>query len=260
MPEGVTPEMLTDWEGMCSAIANHEPLWNPGTKTGYHFWTFGWIVGEIIRRVDGRPIKQFVQEELCQPLGIEDFYLGIPDEVEDRVAPLKQDPRPVDMSSEPSSLLLRVTPPQVTCAEAVNRPDVRRASIPGCGGIMNARAIARHYAMLAGSGVLDGTRIFSEERVNVMRALQTNAPDEVYEASESKSLGYFLGGDIDHDWSRAMGSSGKEFGHPGMGGSIGFADPERRLSFGLTKNLMKSDFKTAYVIAEAIRDYIDYSS
>jgi CubicO group peptidase (beta-lactamase class C family) len=257
MPRGVTPEMMTDWEGMCSAIAKQEPLWKPGLKTGYHFWTFGWIVGEIIRRVDGRPIAQFVQEELCQPLGIEDFYLGIPDAVEDRVAPLKQEPRPVDMSSEPSSLILRVTPPQVTTAETVNRPDIRRASIPGCGGIMNARAIARHYAMLAGDGVLDDTRILSEGRVEVIRALQTDAPDEVYGSPESKSLGYFLGGDANHDWSKAMGSSGKEFGHPGVGGSLGFADPSRRLAFGLAKNLMKSDFETAYLVAESIREHVN---
>jgi CubicO group peptidase (beta-lactamase class C family) len=257
MPKGVTPEMMTDWEAMCSAIAKHEPLWKPGTKTGYHFWTFGWIVGEIIRRVDGRAIAQFVQEELCQPLGIGDFYLGIPDAVEDRVATLIQEPMPTDVETEPNDLLLRVEPPQVTSAEVVNRFDVRRASIPGCGGIMNARSIARHYAMLAGYGVLDGTRILSEERVNMIRALQTDAPDEVYGVQIPKSLGYFLGGDVNQKWSRAMGSSGEEFGHPGAGGSLGFADPARRLGFGLAKNLMKGNDTTAFVVAEAIREHLN---
>lgn len=259
MPDGVTPEMMTDWDKMCSAISQHEPLWTPGTRTGYHFWTFGWLVGEIIRRVDGRSIAQFAQDELCWPLGIRDFYLGIPDIVEDRVAPLRREPRSSDMSPEPSDLLLRVAPPQITTADTLNRSDVRRASIPGAGGIMNARAIARLYAMLAGFGVLDGTRILSRERVYVMRALQTYAPDEVYGVSEPKSLGYFLGGDTNHDWSRAMGGSGEEFGHPGMGGSLGFADPGRKLGFGLAKNLMKADFETACVVSEAIREYLNDS-
>ena len=89
MPAGVTPEMMTDWDAMCAAIVAHEPLWEPGTKTGYHAWTFGWLIGEIIRRVDGRPVAQFAREELCRPLGIEDFYLGIPDAVESRVALLR---------------------------------------------------------------------------------------------------------------------------------------------------------------------------
>jgi CubicO group peptidase (beta-lactamase class C family) len=91
MPDGVTPELMTDWDAMCAAIAGHAPLWSPGSKPGYHAWTFGWIIGEIIRRVDGRPVAQFAQEELCRPLGITDFYLGIPDAVEARVAPLRQD-------------------------------------------------------------------------------------------------------------------------------------------------------------------------
>ncbi|HMQ56035.1 MAG TPA: serine hydrolase domain-containing protein, partial [Anaerolineae bacterium] len=82
MPEGVTPDMMTDWTAMCMAIAGHAPLWKPGSKVAYHAWTFGWLIGEIIRRVDGRSIAQFAREELCRPLGIEDFYLGIPAEVE----------------------------------------------------------------------------------------------------------------------------------------------------------------------------------
>ena len=107
MPEGVTPEMMTDWDAMCAAIASHKPLWKPGTTVCYHAWTFGWIIGELVRRIDGRPIAQFAREELCQPLGIEDFYLGIPDAVEGRVAPLKEAPS----EPETNELALRVMPP-----------------------------------------------------------------------------------------------------------------------------------------------------
>ena len=204
MPAGVTPEMMTDWDAMCAAIAAHEPLWEPGMKTGYHAWTFGWLIGEIIRRVDGRPVAQFAREELCQPLGIEDFYLGIPDAVEGRVALLRQITPAVEAEIEPSELLQRAIPPQVSSAEVVNRPDVRRASIPGGGGIMSARAIARHYAMLAGYGTLDGTRLLSAERIDAIRSLQTDACDEVLGGPIRKGLGYFLGGEEDQGGSTCL--------------------------------------------------------
>lgn len=257
MPDDVTPEMMTNWDAMCAAIAALPPLWEPGTKTGYHAWTFGWINGEIIRRVDGRPIAQFAREELCAPLGIEDFYLGIPDAVEPRVATLRQaDDHVRDFASLPD-LAARAMPPNVTTAAVVNRPDFRRASIPGGGGIMNARAIARHYAMLAGHGELDGVRILSPERIDIIRALQTDANDELFGTSERKGLGYFLGGPVNEGGSATAGPNGGAFGHGGNGGSYGFADPERRLAFGLTKNLMRSGAITqetaAFQVAEAIR-------
>lgn len=257
MPDGVTPEMMTDWDAMCAAIAGHEPLWEPGTKTGYHAWTFGWLLGETVRRVDGRPIAQFAQEELCQPLGITGFYLGIPDAVESRVARLRQEAPHLEGALNISGLGRRVMPPQVTTAAVINRPDIRRASIPGGGGIMSARAIARHYAMLAGHGALDGVRILSPERIDTIRALQTDARDEVFEGPARKGLGYFLGGATDKAGDVSMGRSGREFGHGGNGGSLGFADPERKLAFGLTKTLMKAGAEpqqsAAYRVAETIR-------
>jgi CubicO group peptidase (beta-lactamase class C family) len=262
MPEGVTPEMMADWEVMCAAIAAHAPLWAPGAQVGYHAWTFGWLLGEIVRRVDGRPIAQFAREELCRPLGIEDFYLGIPDAVEGRVAPLRQDAQHLALSAQFGDLARRAMPPQVTSAEAVNRPDVRRACIPGGGGIMNARAIARHYAMLAGHGMLDSVRILSAERVELIRAPQTEGWDDVVLNMKHRwGLGYVLGGDPAQGGMIAMGRSGGEFGHPGNGGSLGFADPARRMGFGLTKNLMTAGTDptkaTAYLVAEAIRRHLD---
>jgi CubicO group peptidase (beta-lactamase class C family) len=108
--------------------------------------------------------------------------------------------------------------------------------------------------MLAGYGELNGTRILSRERVDMIRALQTDATDEVYGVSFRKGLGYLLGGDVNQGWSIAMGETGEEFGHPGAGGSLGFADPNRNLGFGLTKNLMKVGDKTACIIADAVRE------
>lgn len=183
-------------------------------------------------------------------------YLGIPDAVAWRVAPL------TEAASEPDTneLALRVMPPQVTSAAVVNRPDFRRASIPGGGGIMNARAIARHYAMLAQEGVLDGVRFLSAEQCSLIRALQTDAPDARSGARRRRGLGYALGGEPEHGGDSAMGHGGREFGHAGNGGSLGFADPVRKLSFGLTKNRMRWPEPTeepAYLVAETIRAYLE---
>jgi CubicO group peptidase (beta-lactamase class C family) len=257
MPDGGTPEMMTDWDAMCGAIAAHAPLWPPGTQTGYHAWTFGWILGELVRRVDGRPIAAFAHDELCAPLGIADFYLGIPDEVEPRVAPLRQDERHFRGSQGASGLAALIVPAHLATAAVVNRPDVRRASIPGGGGIMNARAIARLYAMLAGHGQLDGVRILSAERIDIMRGLQTNAHDQYLQAPIRKGLGFFLGGPEEDGGSTTTGPNRRAFGHPGNGGSMGFADPELGLAFGLTKNLMRGGLAThetvAFQAAETIR-------
>ena len=125
---------------------------------------------------------------------------------------------------------------------------------------MNARAIARHYAMLAGGGQLDGVRVLSAERIDTIRALQTDAYDEVAGRPARRALGYVLGGAEEEGGAIAMGRSGREFGHPGLGGSLGFADPERGLAFGLTKNLLKAGGETteaaAYLAAELIREGI----
>ncbi len=263
MPECVTPEMMADWEAMCGAIAALQPLWAPGTRVAYHAWTFGWIVGEIVRRVDGRPLAQFAREELCAPLHITSFYLGIPDSAEERIAPLREESAAAAASMAAETLARRVMPPSVTTAEVMNRPDLRRASIPGGGGIMNARAIARHYAMLACHGTLDGAQLLSADRVDLIRAMQTDAIDMVFGGRARRALGYHLGGSARRGADVAMGRRGGEFGHGGKGGSLGFADPERRLGFGLTTNLMKYDAdprrSAAYLVAERIRGYLDAS-
>ena len=238
MPDDITPEKMCDWDWMCKQLAAAAPVWEPGTKTGYHAYTFGWINGEILRRVDGRPIAKFVQDEICKPLGIKDIYMGIPDDVEGRVATLRNaPPDPNAPVQPPDSLMRRAIPPIVgTTGDVFNRPDVRRASIPGAGGIVSARALARHYAMLAGLGTLGGVKVLNRERVEMARTKQTEDRDEVIGLPIPKAMGYFLGGG---GMGAAMGPSSRTFGHPGAGGSIGFADPEHRLAVGFTKNLMK---------------------
>src|SRR5262249_30235725 len=77
IPESLTPDNMSDWERVCRAVADLTPLWEPGTKIGYHAVTYGWILGEVARRADGRPFGQIVQEEICRPLGIDSLFVGI---------------------------------------------------------------------------------------------------------------------------------------------------------------------------------------
>ena len=249
MPDGVTPESMSDWDGMCEAIAALEPLWEPGARTGYHAYTFGWILGEVIRRADGRPINQFVQEEICGPLGLDGIHLGVDDATEPRVATLVDGPRPADApAAPPDALITRAIPPAVgILAEAYNNPVVRRAALPAHGGLMNARSLARMYAALANGGELDGVRILPADRVRTATRLQTDDLDLAIQQPVRKALGYFQSGAIS-----AMGPRTTAFGHPGAGGAIGFADPEHEFAFALTKSSLVAGAQPGTSAAEVI--------
>jgi CubicO group peptidase (beta-lactamase class C family) len=266
MPEMTSPLIMCDWDAMCAAIADLEPLWDPGTKTGYHALTFGWILGEVLRRVDGRPIAQFVQEEICRPLGMDDIYIGITDAVEHRVAPPIIPPPPPDAPPWPPGLLfLKAIPPSILALPPDVLRAVNRASIPASHGFMTARALARHYAALAQGGELDGVRLVTRERITIATELQTEAFDEVlhqipYPRPIRKALGFWLGGARTpaHTYWGAMGLKATSFGHPGMGGMIAFADPEQRFSFAFLKNFWTPMGAAlpdpAYVVAQTVRN------
>ena len=147
-PVGYTPEWLPDWDRMCRGIADLEPMFPLGERTAYHSLNYGYINGEILRRVDGRTIAQFLQEEICKPLGIDGAYLGVPDSELKRVAVL------TDAPPAPAEYDARMVgePAGSRVAEVFNRREVQQASIPGSGGLFSARGLARHYAMLAQLG------------------------------------------------------------------------------------------------------------
>lgn len=236
MPPGGRPSDMCDWDGVCYAIADLTPLWEPGTATGYHGLTYGFILGEVARRVDGRAIARIVQEEICLPLGITSLYFGIPDAAEPRVAPLEND-RSVDEAPAPppEALFERSMPGLFSANVTFNLPEIRRASIPAGGGIMNARALARHYAALVGDGA-DGMRLLTPERVRIATTLQTEASDLVTGVAGRKALGYALGGPLS-----PYGERITAFGHGGYGGATGFADPDYRFAFALAKNRLAID-------------------
>jgi CubicO group peptidase (beta-lactamase class C family) len=249
MPLGVTPELMCDWDWMVQRIADMRPLFEPGTKSAYMSYTWGWVVGEVVRRTDPkrRPFGTFVQEEICQPLGIDNLWLGIPEKVEPLVAKLTNMPPipPGAPGMAPEILSPLAIPLQVgTTQEVFGRPDVRRACIPGAGGIMNASSAARFFAMLAQGGELDGMRLLSEERVRLFSVPRPPCDyDYVQGIPHNGSIGGFhLVAPIGHAPPPiAMVPAGRNprtFGHPGAGGSIGWADPDTRLAVAMTHNRM----------------------
>jgi CubicO group peptidase (beta-lactamase class C family) len=225
-PVGYTPEWLPDWDRMVRGIADLTPMFPPGERTAYHSLNYGHINGEILRRVDGRPIGQFLQEEICRPLGIDGAYLGVPDSELDRVAVL------TDAPPAPAEYDARMVgePAGSQVAEVFNRRAVVQAAIPGSGGIFSARGLARHYAMLANWGELDGVRVLPEVRIRAGIELQSYETDEIYRIRARRALGYRLGSDTGPLASPAA------FGHVGGGGSFAYADPARRLAIAFAKN------------------------
>jgi CubicO group peptidase (beta-lactamase class C family) len=201
-------------------------MFPPGQRTAYHSLTFGYINGEILRRVDGRTIAQFLQDEICKPLRINGAYLGVPDSELHRVAVLTDGPPPppeydARMVGEPAGSHV---------AQVFNRREVQQASIPASGGIFSARGLARHYGMLASWGELDGVRILPEARIRAGIELQSFEMDEIYKVRVRRALGYRRGADT------GPLASPEAFGHVGGGGSFGYADPARGLGIAFAKN------------------------
>ncbi|CAB3722027.1 serine hydrolase domain-containing protein [Paraburkholderia rhynchosiae] len=264
MPAGVTPELMCDWTWMTAAIADLEPLAEPGTKTLYLSMTFGWIVGELVRRADpqGRSLGRFVREEIAQPLGIADLWIGIPDAVEPRIAKLTDAMVPVPPEYLPP-LFLASMPEQVALNPTVfERPDVRRAEVAGVGGIFNARSEARFWAMLAGGGEIDGVRLLSKELVATLKTPRANSeePDPVM-------FGFPIPITIGGFWFGGMYppvtavQSPRALCHPGQGNSIGWADPDTGLAVAICHNKLfnpsSPDEDPLLPIAQAIRQALN---
>ena len=171
MPHDVTPERMCDWDWVVERLADMHPLHEPGSRQAYHSYSFGWLVGEIVRRTDprGRHFSDFVREEIAGPLRVDDLWVGLPAEHHHRVVTLTDAPRTLPADAEPlppGSLFAVTIPPAVGLGQRVyGRADVRSACLPGSGGMMTARSVARFLAMLAQGGTLDGVRLLSPERV-----------------------------------------------------------------------------------------------
>ena len=240
--EPLPPMALYEWDTMANTLAAQTPWWEPGTKHGYHALTYGWLVGEVIRRISGKSVGAFFRDEVAQPLGV-DFHIGLAAEHDARVAPLIPPPPPTpdqldlltEILKDPESVLAKsfINPPIVP--EAANSREWRGAEIPAANGHTNARALARVYGALARGGELDGVRILSPESIARARTEQAVGPDALLPMYTRFGLGFMLSTPNDK-----MGPNAHAFGHGGMGGSLGFADPDARIGFGYVMNEMHS--------------------
>src|SRR4051812_28375175 len=234
------------WDPIVEALAAQAPLWEPGTQHGYHALTYGWLVGEVVRRVSGKSIGQFFQDEFAKPLGL-DFWIGLPKDQHDRVAPLVA----MDVPSDPAAVAMaeQFTGPDTIMGKALsasgaltspdgdnsfNRPDMWSAEIPAANGITNARSLSRVYASLIGE--VDGVRTLKPETVAKASEVQDTFNDTVLMGMPTRfGLGFMLSSDF------APFGGPRSFGHPGAGGSVGFADPDAGLAFGYVMNKMQQN-------------------
>lgn len=251
IPVDTTLEDLCDWDKMCAAIAGAELWWEPGTKVGYHAYTFGYIVGEIVRRATGKQISHVLWEEICSPLGIGDeLYFGMPRSEQHRLARLEDapmDPQAMAaMAAMPQDPSMFKAGPMSTMpnAELGNRVDILAADIPA-GGKTSARAIARMYAALLGE--VDGVRLISSERLRKITAVVSSGMDEVFGMPTTWALGYSIGRP------GAMDAS-SVFGIGGVGGSFAFGDTATGIAFALTKNRLTQDFNAAAELSQLVTD------
>lgn len=237
-----------DWDYMVSAIEAEEAFWAPGTRHGYHMMTFGWTVGELIRRAAGKSMGTYFHEAVAAPSQAE-FYIGLPAELDDKVAPMiphrPQKGVPIgaftqallDSRSSIQSLALYnnggFNPNSTAC---------HRAEIGGGGGIGNGRGLARIYTPFACGGKLDGHEYVSPDALSRMGEVSVASEEDATLLIPTRfALGFMKSMDNRHrqaaDKSSAIFSSAA-FGHVGAGGSVGFADPVEKMGFGYSMNNM----------------------
>ncbi|MGW2551720.1 serine hydrolase domain-containing protein [Streptomyces sp. NPDC001635] len=232
---------LYDWELTVARLAATEPWWEPGTRSGYHALTYGFLVGEVVRRVSGLLPGAFLEREVTGPLGI-DFTIGLREKESGRAAELVQPP--VADSSEQAAAFSQLTPvavaalanPLVGAAEA-NSAGWRAAELPALNGHGTARAVAALYGIFAGRGSWDGRQVLSPAAAERVREGQGSCRDLVLGAGLGRdteiALGVWLSGR-----EGSYGPNPRAFGHDGFGGSCGLADPEAGVSLGYVMNRM----------------------
>ncbi len=244
----MTLEQALTWEPVVSALADQEPFWEPGSAHGYHALTFGWLVGELVRRVTGRSIGELFRDEIAGPLDL-DSWIGLPEELEHRVAPLLLAPLelPKGLGSNqiaelaqaflgPGSLLMRsltlngafgITPEDFP----YNRQDVHGAQIPAANGITDARSLAKMYAAVVGE--VEGVRLVTPATAKRAATAVAAGSDRVLMVPTVFGAGFMC-----HcGFSPFLGS--ESFGHTGAGGSVGFGDLEAQVGFAYVMNQMR---------------------
>ena len=237
-PLGVEDVYASD--PVVAALAAQEPNWEPGSAHGYHAVTYGWLAGEVIKRVSGLSVGRFVAERVSHPLDL-DFWIGLPDALNARAANVIPSPPPPPGApadpfaarlADPKSLMHRAFTNPAGLFVVANQPAFRAAEVPAVNGMGTARSLSRLYAACIGE--VDGIRLLKPETVELAMHTQAHGDDLVVGYETRYGTGFQLSFP-----SRPMAGQGS-FGHYGVGGSMGFAHPSRGLAFGYVMNQMLS--------------------
>ncbi len=234
IPDGA----MLDWAFMTHALAAETPWWSPGTAHGYHVNTFGYLVGEVLRRASGKTVGALLRDEIAGPLGA-DVHIGLPVNEHHRVAEFLWPIGSMPVHAEPTNDLDRMranaywNPPGFSGSGWVNKPEWRSAEIPSTNGQGNARGIARIYSALAHWGEVDGVRILSEPILRAATTEHSAGLDLITQRPSRFGLGFQL-----TQKERPLGPNPHAFGHFGAGGSLGFCDPDEGMAFGYVTNDM----------------------
>ncbi len=232
LPDGAA----LDWATMTTALAEQAPWWEPGTAHGYHVNTFGFLAGELVRRIDGRSIGTLLREDVTGPLGA-DIHIGLPAGEHHRVSEFLWPGNPPQPELDSDDALMRWNtywnPPGFSGAHWVNHPRWREAEVPSTNGHGHARAIARVYAALAQGGEIDGVRVLSRAALAAATTEQVHGDDRVHQRPSRFGIGFQL-----TQVERPLGPNPGAFGHFGAGGSLGYCDPQSGIGFGYVTNDM----------------------
>ena len=249
---GEIPDVTTmaSWDAMVDLMERLEPLWEPGTQNGYHAVNFGWLVGELVRRIDGRPIGQFISEEIAEPLECDGMFVGTPASEHHRVAYLHHPEINSGAANllPPEHLLRRALTPDGDMGAFVNSPAGLETVAPAWSGVFTARSLAKLYAVLVAGGSLDGVQLLQPETLATATTVQNTRPDLVLFVPMHWRLGYMGGGSP----IAPTGPSATSFGHAGLGGSVALADPTCNLSFAITLNKLDLDLLAGERVRSAI--------
>lgn len=224
------------WPKMVRALALQEPAWSPGERGAYHSTTIGYLLGELIQRVDGRDLASFIREEITDPLDV-DFTFGVPKNGTARIADVipSAESSTLNTAGDGITKLARAwkAMPE-NLQDMFNSDDWCHSVMPSGNGHSNARSLARIFALLAMGGELEGVKLLSPGLIKKVRTVQWDCICELTDRPYRYGLGFFLNGSP----LVPMGPNEGAFGHPGLGGVLAFADPESRLSFSYTPNKM----------------------
>jgi CubicO group peptidase (beta-lactamase class C family) len=234
LPGPMAPADWFDWDGICAKLAAMTPLWPPASASGYHPVTFGYLAGEIFRRIDGRTLGRALREDVAGPMGL-DLWIGLPASEHPRCADMRRPPAMPDLGPITEARRLAFLTPWATPG-GVSQVVWREAEIPSANGHATAPALARLMAALACDGALDGRTLLAPGTAARAAAARIAGADLVLPYEMSWGAGF-----IRNEGLWIYGPGRQTFGHSGWGGSCAFADPQRGLSGAYVMNRQSAE-------------------